>query len=280
MSKIFADGARESRVWIDDVLLQEAFGIAVLLNSQEPALPALRNLTVTVPGRHGAYDYGGYFEPREFTLNIVFPRQSYADLKYNIRSFIRLFLDEYGRPKTVKLRFGDEVDKYYNVRITDSIPVERAAERGYLSITLTAYDPYAYALKNANEVTWGDEDVTFEWHYPLGMDGTGTEGIEVTSPRTITVYVHGETVRPIIEIHGSASGLTVSSNGKTFSLPNFTNTDWVIDGDRFVVLRDGAEALSALDGEFIELLNGNNDVEITGNSLDFTITIKHRDKYM
>src|SRR5690606_4911442 len=134
-----------------------------------------------------AYDFGGWFEPRQFTLNVVFPRQSYTDLKQQIRKFVRKFTDEYGRPKTVKLRFGDEVDKYYNVRVTQAIPVERAAERGYLSLGLTAYDPYAYSTVMADEVVWGNEVVTFEWNYLLGMGGTGG-GFTVTSPQTIPIY--------------------------------------------------------------------------------------------
>src|SRR5699024_278689 len=116
VDEMLADGAAESRVWIDDELLQDA-GILVLLSSEEPATPSVRNISVSVHGKHGAYDFGGYLEPREFTLNIVFPRQSYADLKRKIRAFNRRFFDDYGRPKTVKLHFGDEVDKYYNARI-------------------------------------------------------------------------------------------------------------------------------------------------------------------
>src|SRR5690625_4940994 len=112
---LISDGLYEARVWIDDELLQDE-GITVLLSSEEPALPSMRNISVTVPGRHGSYDFGAYFEPRNFTLNCVFPRQSYSDLKAQIREFNRLLVDAYGRPKTVKLRFGDEVDKYYNVR--------------------------------------------------------------------------------------------------------------------------------------------------------------------
>src|SRR5690625_829997 len=277
LTDLLTEGAYESRVWIDDVLLQE-IGIAVLLNSDEPALPALRNSIVNVPGRHGAYDFGAYLEPREFTLNCVFPRQSYTDLKRHIREFNHLFVDEYGRPKTVKLRFGDEPDKYYNVRLTGGIPVERVAERGFITINLTAFDPYAFSLVNANEVTWGSEVVTFEWSYLLGMDGTGGRHT-VTRPQTIPIYVDGEALRPVIEIDGSADGLTIGANGKSFELPNFSATEWIIDGENFVVKRNGVEDLGALEGDFIELFNGDNNVEISGSSLDFEITIKYRDKY-
>ncbi len=276
---IFTQNPVESRVWIDDELLQDE-GIAVLLNSEEPALPSLRNLTVTVPGRHGAYDFGAYFEPREFTLNVVFPRQSYAELKQQIRRFNRKFVDEYGRPKTVQLRFGDEVDKYYNVRLTQAIPVERVAERGFITLGLTAFDPYAYSVVTADEVVWGSEEITFEWSYLLGMGGTGGGGFTVDKPQTIPIYVDGEALRPVIEIDGTANGLTISANGKTFKLPNFSATKWIIDGENYVVTRNGTEDLSALTGDFIELLHGDNDVVIGGTNMDFEITVKYRDKYI
>lgn len=267
-----------SNVWIDDELLQDA-GIDVLLSSEEPALPALRNLSVTVPGRHGAYDFGAYFEPREFTLNILLKRQDYADLKRDIRKLNRMFIDDYGRPKTVKLRFGDEVDKYYNVRLTQAIPVERAAERGFLTLGLTAFDPYAYSMVTADEVVWGSEVVTFEWNYLLGMGGTGG-GFTVKSPQTIPIYVDGDSLRPVIEINGTANGLTIRANGKSFKLPNFSATKWIIDGENYVVKRNGVEDLNALTGDFIELLHGDNNVRITGTAMNFEITIKYRDKYI
>ena len=268
-----------SNVWIDDVLLQDEFEADVLLNSEEPALPALRNLSVTVPGRHGAYDFGAYFEPREFTLNIVFKRQDYADLKRDIRKLNRLLVDDYARPRTLKLRFGDEVDKYYNVRVTQAIPVERAAERGFITLGLTAFDPYAYSMVLADEVVWGSEIITFEWNYLLGMGGTGG-GFTITRPQTIPIYVDGESLRPIIEIDGSANGLTISANGKSFKLPNFIATKWIIDGENYVVKRNGVEDLSALTGDFTELLHGDNNVTITGTAMNFDITIKYRDRYI
>src|SRR5690606_29826535 len=105
-------------------------------------------------------------------------------------------------------------------------------------------------------------------------------GVTVTSPTTIPIYVDGEALRPVIEINGSANGLTMSANGKSFTLPNFTDTHWIIDGENFVVLRNGVEELSALTGDFIELLHGDNDVVIGGTNMDFEITVKYRDKYI
>ncbi len=268
-----------SNVWIDDVLLQAEFGADVLLASAEPALPSMRNISVSVPGRHGAYDFGAYFEPREFTLSIALKRQSYAGLKQELRRLNRLFIDEYARPKTVKLRFGDEVDKFYYVRITSGIDVDRAAERGFIDVGLTAFDPYAYSTVFSDEVLWGSEVITFEWYYLLGMDGTGG-GFKVTSPQSIPIYVDGESLRPVIEIDGSANGLTISANGKSFKLPNFSATKWVINGENYSVTRNGADDLSAMTGDFIELMHGDNSVSISGSDLNFNLTIKYRNKYI
>src|SRR5699024_1582730 len=206
--------------------------------------------------------------------------QSYTALKRQIRRVNRLFIDDYGRPKTVMLRFGDEIDKYYNVRVTGSIPVDRTAERGFVTVPLTAYDPYAYSRVNANEVTWGSEVVTFEWNYLLGMGGTGGSGKHVTTPETIPIYVDGEALRPVFEISGRAKGLTISANGKSFKLPDFSDDLWIIDGERYVVLHNGDERLDAMTGDFITLKHGNNGVKISGSNIDIELTIKYRDKYV
>src|SRR5690625_993868 len=278
LDEILAQDVYESRVWIDDDLLQDE-GIIVLLPSEEPAVPSIRNISVTVPGMHGAYDFGGYLDPREITLHLVFRRQSYSSLKRQIRTFNRRFFDEYGRPKLVKLRFGDELDKYYNVRLTDKIPVERSANRGFLTVNLTAYDPYAYSIVNANDVVWGSEEVTFEWSYMLGMDGSGGSHM-VTRPQAIDIFNDGEVTRPVIEIDGSARGLVISANGNRFEVPDFKDSEWIIGGDDYVVIRNGIDDLGAIYGDFIHLTNGVNTVEITGSYLDFEMSIKYRDKYI
>src|SRR5690625_6120294 len=96
------------------------------------------------------------------------------------------------------------------------------------------------------------------------MGGTGG-GERVTSPRTIAVELHGEALRPVIEIDGSATGLTVSANDKSFGLPSFTNTRRIIDGDNYTVMRNGTLDLAAMSGDFIELLNRSDNVVIGGS---------------
>lgn len=268
----------ESRVWIDDVLLQDD-GIIYLLSSSEQSAPELRNMSVTIPGRHGAYDFGAYMEPREFVLHAVFRRQNYANLKRQLRELNSCLYDEYGRPKTVTLRFGDELDKFYYARLTGAIVPELTAHRGFIEIPLTAFDPYAYSRYSTDEIVWGSEEITFEYYYLLGLGGTGG-GEHITSPTSINVYNDGVSVSPVIEIDGKANNLRISVNGKSFTLPNFSSTRWVIDGESFAVTRNGSTDLDAMSGDFLTFVNGDNNVNITGTNMDFELTIKHRDKYV
>lgn len=277
ITDIFTDDVRESRVWIDDQLLQDE-GITVLISSEEPALPSMRNISVTVPGRHGAYDFGAYLEPREFTLNVVFPRQSYTDLKRQIREFNRRFIDIYGRPKTVKLRFGDEVDKFYYVRLTEGIPVERSAERGFLILRLSAFDPYAYSTVTAEEVTWGSDVITFEWNYKLGHKGS--EVYRIRNNTKINYEVEGMAVSPTIEISGRADNLVLEVNGNVIKFSNFSGTDFILNFDRYVVLRDGVETMEGVEFRDFSLIPGNNELSVEGRNMDISLKVSYRDKYI
>lgn len=135
----------ESDIFIDDVRLQD-LGITVRESSQEPALPNIRNHSIVVPNRHGAFDLGGWIEPREIVLDCVFNRRkNYAELKQAIQQLNELLIDGRGHPRTVKLRFGDAPYMYYNVRLASGVPIERIARLGIFSLVFIAHDPYAYA---------------------------------------------------------------------------------------------------------------------------------------
>lgn len=276
--KLVTDNAYEALVFIDDKPLQD-YGIDVLLTSSEPIAPSLRNDTLTIPSMHGAYDMGAELGARVITLDCVFPRQSYTDLKRQIREFNRLLFDEYGRPKTFKLRAGDEVDKYYNVRLSRGIDVRRIAGRGHATLELTAFDPFAYANVTSDEIVWGSEVVTFEYNYLLGHEGTGG-GVSVSGPTDVDIYVDGYAVRPIIEISGSATSMTITSGKYRLTFPSFSNANWTIDCEKYTVTKDGKNEFDLVDLREFYLLPGDNTVAISGTGIDIEMTIKYRDKFV
>jgi hypothetical protein len=126
---------------------------------------------------------------------------------------------------------------------------------------MIAHDPFAYSRVWSDEVTWGSEVITFEYDYFLG-DENYSGSNKITYPQTLTLYNYGYAVKPVFIISGSASEFTVSANGKSFSLPTFSNADYEIDGELFTVKKNGSNAFGDLSGDFIEVKTGSNDINV------------------
>lgn len=259
----------EASVWIDDTELQ-SLGVTVTLDSEEPMLPEFRTSTVTIPGRHGAYDFGGDMDVRNFALNCVFQRQSYTDLKAQIRDFVKLFVDNYGRPKTVKLRFGDEPDKYYDVKLGGGLPIERLANLGFFTLQLVAYDPFAKFLLPSDEIIM-DSEVWIQ--SPNIIWDTGLSSREIRNATSFEIINNGNTtVRFSFKVSGSAGSVSFSTNGKTLTLGTFSGKTIEIDGDNYDVKVGGVSDLTIMTGDFIELLPGYNTINVSGTSLNITVS--------
>ncbi|MEK4970720.1 phage tail domain-containing protein [Cytobacillus sp. FSL R7-0696] len=258
----------ESSVWIDDNELQ-ALGLTVMLDSSEPMLPSFRTNTMTVPGRHGAYDFGAYMDVRQFDLNCAFKRQSYTDLKAQIRQFVRLFVDDYGRPKTVKLRFGDEPDKYYNVKVGGGVPVERLANLGFFTLPLIAHDPMAKFIVPSNDIVMGSDvpilsDVMWE---------TGFSGRRITMPSTFIITNEGNTsVNFSFVLEGRGDNVSITIGNQVMSLGSLSGETIQLNGDSLILTENGVSNLSRMSGQFLKLLPGRNIVRISGIGLNIMMS--------
>lgn len=265
---------------IDGVHLTNDLGLKVLADSTDEMLPSTQDYTVNIPGRHGDYVFKAYFQPRQFDVSIIIPPQSSRmDVQLIARQISRMFLDQRGNPKDVELIYDYEPDKHYNVRFNGSIEIDRIMRMGAFEFTLTAYDPFAYSNVYSDEITWGSEVITFEYQYLLGREGLGG-AVAINAPTTLSVPVDGYAIKPVFEISGSATALTVSTNGKSFALPSFTNASWVIDCEKYTVLKNGANAFGDVELREFLLNTGGNNVAITGTNININMRIKFRDKYM
>ncbi|PGU31405.1 phage tail protein, partial [Bacillus cereus] len=178
-----------------------------------------------------------------------------------------------------KLTFDYEPDKYYKVRYSGSLDTTRFKTMTNLVIPLTAFDPHAYSvIDTSDDVLWGD-DIPFLSDIPLGI---GDYQYSVTSPSYLRVENLGSlVVRPIIEITGSASSMTLNANGKNFSVGGFPEgTTLLIDSTHYVVMKDGQNYIHKMTGDFLELMPGANTVGVGGTNLNINITFKFRAKYM
>src|SRR5690606_34917820 len=134
---------------------------------------------------------------------------------------------------------------------------------------------YGLSTATNRNVTWGSETITFENDvYTLGHSGDGEKVF--TAPGQTSVTVSGDTVRPVMFVEGSGSNVTISWGGRTLTLPNFTNTKWIIDFKEYTVLRNGALALGDVGGRWMDmvLVKGQSDVIVTGTNLNMEISFE------
>ncbi|UUE91747.1 distal tail protein Dit [Bacillus cereus] len=255
--------------------------LALLPGFQHPAAPPIRDHAVSIPGRSGAYYFGSEIEPMQFSLPLlVKPQENRFELSAAIRKMVAAFIDPHGRPKEIKLIYDYEPDKYYLARYSGSMPIDRYISMGKFELPMIAYDPHAYSIVESTEdVLWGD-DIPFMSDIPLEI---GASQYTVTNPQSLNIDNFGsQVVRPIVEITGSATSLTLTVQGESFSLGTFTNSTFLIDAERYAVIKNGQNFLFQLQGnlEKLELMPGTNAINVGGSNLNINIAFKYRAKYV
>jgi phage-related protein len=184
-------------------------------------------------------------------------------------------VDEYGKPKDVKVIYDYEPDKYYIARLTGYISVDRIAKAGIFLIPMYAYDPMAKFMVEAHEIDWNSD-------VPIDADvwiDTGLGVHTITSPVTLDIALSGTNALKFnYLIEGSGTDVKVSANGKTFTLGTFSNSTWDVKGTEYNAFKNGVYAMP--DTNFIELKPGNNLVTIAGTNLNLTLTEKNRYQYV
>jgi predicted phage tail component-like protein len=244
-----------------------------------PLTPNFKSKTLSIPGKVGLYDFGAEMQEREISFNIGAIDKDKTALQYKLRQFVAFLHDAYGKPRSIRLTFDYEPDKYYVVKISNRIEPDRVSRTGKFTLQFTAYDPYAYSSVYADEILWGSNIITFISSYLLGH--SGSDGLKtINAPTTLNIHVDGLAIKPVIEITGSATSLVISANGYTIVLPAFASASWVIDCNNYTVLKNGANAFGLVSLREFILLPGNNDVSVTGTGINVSTRIKSRDKYI
>lgn len=268
-------------VYIDGVDLRE-LGVRPLADHENPGIAPTRDISMTIPGRNGAYDYGASLDVLFFNIQCVVPSTDRREMQEIIRKVKAVLLDSAGQPKTVKLIFGYEPDKFYWVRYSGSFPVNRISPvHGLLSLPLVAHDVQAHSVSSNTNVAWGSEDITFgNTTYKMGHSGDGR--MTFTAPGTTAVTVAGDAVRPVLYVTGRGSNVQISIGGRTLILPNFTaGTRWVIDFGEYTVLRNNQLAIGEVGGPWMDMYlePGMNDVTVTGTNLNMEVSFEFNDRF-
>jgi len=220
----------------------DELGLVLLKTTQIPILPDVRSRTVQIPGRAGAYDFGSDLGTRQFNLECVIKAITRQELAEKVRVLAAHLVDTDGKPRTLKLIFDDEPDRYYSVKYSGGVSMERIVSVGQFTLQLMATDPFAYAVN------------------PLSIP------IATDIPDTTITFSIGGTVAALPKIILKGTNMTgsyqIAINGTTFQYSGaLTAQDVIIiDCAKYAVLKNGARDMAHFIGNFPKLSPGENTI--------------------
>src|SRR5690606_4535944 len=120
---------KESDVYFDDVEIND-LNIYLLERHEHPLLASTRDRSTNISGTNGSHDFGADLDTIPFNLPLGIHQKNKAEVQQVVRQLKSVLLDGDGKPKTFLLKFGYEPDKYYNVRYSGFVPIDRLIRTG------------------------------------------------------------------------------------------------------------------------------------------------------
>lgn len=212
-------------------------GVYVLGDSRKGLLPAIREYSERIPGKHGEILFDTKLDPRIMELYVATGDglQSKEQVKRNIARYLNPTVGD----KT--LIFADDLDKIYNVRYSGNIPLTQYADWFEFTIPFRLKNPYIIE--------------TFEQL----LTGSGTITNKGNVETFLTIEVKGPVSNPTLIVGGAILAYTGTLNaGQVLTIDTEKRTAKII----------GVNALDSYNGVFPRLPIGNTPV-IAGNNVTF-----------
>ena len=254
------------------------FGLIEEFGHVHPSTPEFQEQTLAIPGRRGLLGFGSQVGAKQFSLPVkVFVRDRYERQRRK-NQFVAFLFDGYGQPKEFKLSFDYEQDKYYLVKVSSQFTPEMLFQMDQFDLPLVAHEPTKYFLVNSDEIRMNS-------HIPIRSHvRPARHSFAVSSNQTIQLVNDGSlALRPRITISGTASSITIKNTrtNQSFKMSNIlSNKSIIVEGKTYMVTEGGADTFSKLVGDFIDLLPGVNNLTISGEDMNLTISFKYQFQYM
>lgn len=256
----------------------EDFGMVALMGHGHQVMPSFENRNKAIAGKFGLWHFGYEVNGKTHKIPIGIIEYDKVELQRKLNELASFLFDQSGGPKLIKLIYDYEPDKFYTARIDSNIvPSRKKSGITEIELSFISEDPYKYSNVFSDEVSWGSEVITFESMYLLGHDNPSAN-MTITAPKSVSVTVLGQAVKPIIEITGSATNLVIAANGKSISVGTFSDDIWTIECDKYISYQNGIEKMIDM-GDFI-LTTGNNVISFAGSGINITVRVRFRDKWL
>ncbi|MCM3208487.1 distal tail protein Dit [Paenibacillus illinoisensis] len=251
-------------------------GLGTFRNSQRPILSSTVDNTVTIPGMHGAYDFGAMMGPKQFELECAFMEKNHIELQRRVSAFAAFLLDGDGRPRTMDIVFVNSPDRKYSVRYVGSLNIDRISGLGTFTLPFTAFDPFAYSTYTTidinvdNTVITVDSDLLVDSGYTFTL--SGPQSVQIQNIGTLNV-------EPVIDITGSFTTLSLTVGGIEFIYSQPMSGRLVIDFKRKTARIGTQNVLMNSNARFGKIPRGTSNIIVSGIGIDINMAVVFRQKY-
>lgn len=204
---------------VDAKGILQPLGVLISRDSRYELLPATRDNTEEIPGRHGELDFGTEFKPRYIELQVNTRNGLIPLEKSQLQRLFAKYLDPTKGAKT--LIFSDDIEKTYRVKYSGQIDIKQFASWFQFVIPFKMHDPI---------ITGSFEKVLIG---SRNIDNDGTFETPI-----------------IIEIAGSSTNPTVTIGADSFSYTGTIPSGQmlIIDTDKATAKLNGANVLDKITG--------------------------------
>lgn len=218
-----------------------------------------------IPGRFAPWDFGVQQKGKSMEIPCKSLFKEESELEKAINKFNSFVLDDNKSPKTLKLSYDYEPDKFYYVQLDGPFDPDRTNILKGLSIPFFAGDSNKYAKSDEydpehkiiyGQVEKGDyypNTQSFQWLYNKHYSGIYNYSSYTTKIKIIIVG----TVKNGRVKH--------SQSGKILTFPDITNGRIVLDGNNKTVQRNYVDTLVGSNYNFFDLVVGDNSFTFEGD---------------
>lgn len=247
---------------IDGVDVKQQYGIYISFDAELPLIPGIR-LNQQELSHHGSINFGSAHGERQFILPCVVRGERGENCVDILREFSKLFFDEYGEHKEVKLELPFFPNKYIMSILAQPIVLRDFFDNvGFFDLHLLSHYPF---FQSIYETSHFFEDVSDSIEIPITYYGTKSTGF--------TVSMFGSVGNIIIEVHKSSGVSSFQYNSAVH------DTYLIIDFEKFDINDNGSNGLRNSSGEFLEIDRTTTKVVISGQ-INASLNLTYREKYI
>ena len=125
------------------------FGLIPLQSHIHPINTGIQHKMIKIPGLVGAHHTKTDLSPKYFEFEFAIKEQDETTMQAKLNEFVAFLCDDVGHPRDIELIFDYEPDKYYTVKLNNSIDPERIRGFSRFSVSFVASDPHKYSISPA-----------------------------------------------------------------------------------------------------------------------------------